>query len=140
MVLISVLVRSDIVINSNRYVTSLENRVQQLEALLAKLLPDGDVESALSQIPSPSSPDFNTWVTVEPRTKVETTDSLADEKEIPSEGPPDDLPILSNGFEWSEQDDDPTNYIADGMAALSVDPQGAGYLGWFLQLFEGLVD
>ncbi|OBT39438.1 hypothetical protein VE00_09818 [Pseudogymnoascus sp. WSF 3629] len=112
-----------------KYVTSLENRMQQLEALLAKLLPDGDVESALSQIPSPSSPDFNTWVTVEPRTKVETTDSLADEKEIPSEGPPDDLPILSNGFEWSEQDDDPTNYIADGMAALSVDPQGAGYLG-----------
>lgn len=128
----SVLVHRDMVINSNRYVTSLENRVQQLEALLARLLPDGDVESALSQVPSPSSPDFNTWVTVEPRrSKVETTDSLPDEKEIPSEGPPDDLPILSNGFEWSEQDDDPTNYIADGMAALSVDPQGAGYLGWF---------
>lgn len=114
-------------INSNRYVTSLENRVQQLEALSAGLLPDGDVESPL---PPLSSPDFNMWSTVEPRgATMEITASVAGEKEITSEGPPDDLPILSNGFEWSEHDDDPTNYIADGMAALSVDPQGAGYLG-----------
>ncbi|KFZ09424.1 hypothetical protein V502_08758 [Pseudogymnoascus sp. VKM F-4520 (FW-2644)] len=115
------------IINSNRYVTSLENRVQQLEALVARLLPDGDVESALFPIPPLSSPDFNT---VEPTGgTMEITASLAEEKEMPSEGSPDDLPILSNGFEWSEQDDDPTNYIADGMAALSVDPQGVGYLG-----------
>lgn len=127
----------DKVINSNRYVTSLENRVQQLEAMFARLFPDGDLESALFPIPPLSSPDFNTWTTVEPMgTSVEITASLEKEKEIPSEGPQDDLPILSNGFEWSEQDDDPTNYIADGMAALSVDPQGAGYLGWFPRLFE----
>lgn len=117
-------------INSNRYVTSLENRVQQLEALCARLLPDGDVESALLSVPPLSSPAFNAWVTAERReTAMETAASPAKDKEMPSEGTPDDLPILSNGFEWSEQDDDPTNYIADGMAALSVDPQGAGYLG-----------
>lgn len=130
----SVLVYRDMIINSNRYVTSLENRVQQLEALVARLLPDGDVESALFPTPPLSSPDFNT---VEPTGgTMEITASLEDEKDIPSEGSPDDLPILSNGFEWSEQDDDPTNYIADGMAALSVDPQGVGYLGWFPRLFE----
>ena len=122
------------IINSNRYVTSLENRVQQLEALVARLLPDGDVESALFPTLPLSSPDFNT---VEPTGgTMEITALLEDEKEIPSEGSPDDLPILSNGFEWSEQDDDPTNYIADGMAALSVDPQGVGYLGWFPRLLR----
>ncbi|OBT70469.1 hypothetical protein VE03_00270 [Pseudogymnoascus sp. 23342-1-I1] len=117
-------------INSNRYVTSLENRVQQLEALFARLFPDGDLESSLFPIPSRSSPDLNTWATVEPmEATMGITASPAKGKEIASEGSQDDLPILSNGFEWSEQDDDPTNYIADGMAALSVDPQGAGYLG-----------
>ena len=117
-------------IDSNSYVTSLENRVQQLEALCARLLPDGDVESALLSVPPLSSPDFNAWATAERgETAMETTAPPAKDKEMPSEGTPDDLPILSNGFEWSERDDDPTNYIADGMAALSVDPQGAGYLG-----------
>lgn len=41
------------------------------------------------------------------------------------------LPQTSSGFDWKEEsaaDAEPT----DGMGALSVDPQGVGYLGAFL--------
>ena len=41
---------------------------------------------------------------------------------------PERLPKNSNGFDWSEGNL-AKNMGIDGMAVLTVDPQGAGYLG-----------
>jgi hypothetical protein len=38
------------------------------------------------------------------------------------------LPLEADGFDWTEKETE-LNDVADGMAALSINPEGAGYLG-----------
>lgn len=112
---------------ADRYVTSLENRAQKLEGILAKFVANSDMERLLS--PSPSTVDFNAWVKSDVSgAKLELSSQKDAKPPSQTEGPPDTLPLSSNGFEWTEQHDSIIQ-IADGMAAFSVDPQGAGYLG-----------
>ncbi|KAI5460214.1 lactose regulatory protein LAC9 [Mariannaea sp. PMI_226] len=100
------------------YLSSIERRLQRMEALIARLHPGMDIEKALAS-------------TVIPSTKnSQSKDSNFAGYIIGSSKSPNDpiserVPDEADGFDWHENVDD----LADGMAALSVNPKGAGYLG-----------
>lgn len=115
---------SCLTIYSARYLTSLERRLHKLENLFAELLPGINIEEALAA---------STTVLTKPRATLNATRSVntqgtssQEEDRTFSEALPDE----SDGFDWKEEattiDD-----LADGMAALSVEPTGTGYLGLF---------
>lgn len=96
--------------------TSLENRINDLEGLVRRLSPGIDIENALesADVQSRVIPGGST-----PRGQPGTS---------PDEAQPEALPLGATGFEWQEVNplvDD----LADGMASLSVDVDGKGYLG-----------
>ncbi|OBT78608.1 hypothetical protein VF21_02345 [Pseudogymnoascus sp. 05NY08] len=105
---------------TREYVTSLENRLQKLEAKCAELIPGVDLEKLAPQ--TPGIPGSSTW-------ELPTNPWAATTSDAPSHPSyTDSFPRISTGFEWSEQGD-ALNQLADGMAFLSVNPEGAGYLG-----------
>ena len=101
--------------------TSVERKLQKLETLLSQLLPDLDIGNALESV------------------EVAPVDPLVFDKIVPLQthgvSSPDRqdelseaLPDEADGFDWREQASD-IDDLTDGMAALSVEPEGVGYLG-----------
>lgn len=93
-----------------------------MERLFHQLLPDVDINQALasrgvevpadaSQPDTPVSPPINPS---SPDTPVQASGAISDA-----------VPAESDGFDWQEDVDE----LTDGMASLSVEPRGAGYLG-----------
>jgi len=112
-----------------------ETRLQSLEALFARLLPDVDIDDELSsskhrsppqsghgnKFDNAASPDEST----EPSTSAKrpkTVDRSSSEPQFEA------LPQQADGFDWKEEATD-IGDLADGMASLSVEPSGIGYLG-----------
>ncbi|KAK2015870.1 lactose regulatory protein LAC9 [Colletotrichum eremochloae] len=96
------------------YLTSVENRLTRIENLFAELLPKYDIDEALA-------------VRATENWKGETT-RPASPTSTPSEAHnviSEAVPEESDGFDWQED----IEVLSDGMAALSVEPRGAGYLG-----------
>lgn len=102
------------------YLTSVERRLHRLEALFAQRLPDVNLEEALaSGGETPRSPSVPAQ---SPSSLVSSTrPSSPHGRDKISEAVPDE----ADGFDWHEDVDE----LADGMAALSVEPKGTGYLG-----------
>ncbi|KAK8085939.1 hypothetical protein PG994_000913 [Apiospora phragmitis] len=105
--------------------TRLKRRLNKLEALLAQRLPDLNIEEALASVgtgsASPSASAQSPSTAQTPFAPTTTTSGPDDGAAKISEAVPDE----ADGFDWQED----ANEIADGMAALSVEPKGAGYLG-----------
>lgn len=113
----------------SRYVTYLEDRVRKLETEMAG-------------IPSSSrAPTMKSTKSYEAESgKITHLDSRQSditqppllrppsENKPPQDLPPELLPQSSDGFDWVEEEFS-VDEISDGMAALSVRPEGAGYLG-----------
>ncbi|VUC31000.1 unnamed protein product [Clonostachys rosea] len=98
-----------------------ERRLSRLESLFAKLLPDVDLNEALvsmsHEVPSPTTSMLKEVNPVSAQgSHLETLTPEPISETVPDE---------ADGFDWQENVDDP----ADGMAALSVEPKGVGYLG-----------
>ncbi|KAF4960462.1 hypothetical protein FGADI_953 [Fusarium gaditjirri] len=104
------------------YVTRVEKRLANIESLFHQLLPDVDIKEALASrdIEAPAdvsqpnasiSPPINAS---SPDTPVQASGAVSDA-----------VPAESDGFDWQEDIDE----LTDGMASLSVEPRGAGYLG-----------
>lgn len=112
-------------LTNSRYLTSVERRLRKLETLFAQMLPDVDIENALESTPlsnnvsSVETPFFDKVLDLP--TSPPNGNNRAEEL---SEALPDE----ADGFDWKEQASD-IDDIADGMAALSVEPEGVGYLG-----------
>jgi len=106
------------------YLTSLEQRLQKLEGLFAELLPDVNLEDMLA---SSSVTSQNPVLTPE-------STKMALKSATPTQGGDDTfsetLPDDPDGFDWREEATD-DNDLADGMASLSIEPHGAGYLGLY---------
>ena len=109
--------------------TSVEKKVQDLEELVAQLLPGVDVDDALAspnlRTASPF-PVLQTPATFHPS----HTPSPRGNPDTATEDPviPEAVPTNADGFNWQEEDAN-LNSLTDGMAALSVEPTGVGYLG-----------
>lgn len=96
-----------------------------MESLVTQLVPGVDIEDILS------SP--NVAVTTPPVTQSRTpevalspqgsTNSSSNEPPLPEA-----VPNNVDGFNWQEEDLN-VDGLTDGMAALSVEPTGVGYLG-----------
>ncbi|SCV55564.1 GAL4-Transcription factor [Fusarium fujikuroi] len=104
------------------YLTRVERRLANVERLFHQLLPDVDVNEALvsrgveapvdaSQLNTALSPSSNP---TSPEAPVQASGAILDA-----------VPAESDGFDWQEDVDE----LTDGMASLSVEPRGAGYLG-----------
>jgi transcriptional regulatory protein GAL4 len=118
-----------------RHLTNVENRLQKLEALFARLLPDVDIEDALSSMTPRSpyqSPRGNQFEdALSPDQSSEQPAAVKRVKTLdrsPTGIPVEALPEEADGFDWKEEATDVSD-LADGMAALSVEPAGIGYLG-----------
>ncbi|KAF5649172.1 GAL4-transcription factor [Fusarium sp. NRRL 25303] len=89
---------------------------------LLRLLPDVDINQALAlrgvEVPADASqPDTSVSPPINPSspdTPVQASGAISDA-----------VPAESDGFDWQEDVDE----LTDGMASLSVEPRGAGYLG-----------
>lgn len=100
---------------------------------MARLNPDINIDEALSQtnsiIRAPSLPKTEGSTPIPVRQEeLKPFDSLNQDRE---ETPPyehEALPQEADGFDWKEETGD-LDELADGMASLSVEPSGIGYLG-----------
>jgi transcriptional regulatory protein GAL4 len=109
----------------DRYLTSVERRLSRLENLFSRLHPDIDLEEALAES-SGDDPVAATRARGEDATvaSVSTSAAYTPTKEV-DDSISEAVPDGADGFDWQEDVGD----LADGMAALSVEPKGTGYLG-----------
>lgn len=95
-----------------------------LESLVTQLLPGIDIDAVLAspELAKASLPQVNHAESEKPQRATPSRD-VSTEPVIPEA-----VPNSAEGFEWKEQDAS-VDVLADGMAALSVEPSGVGYLG-----------
>ena len=106
------------------HLTNVENRLQKLEALFARLLPDVNIDDAMSQTPMSS-----TFADLPSPLRLDDAKFLESPGQSREQTPPyEALPQEADGFDWKEETRD-LDDLADGMASLSVEPSGIGYLG-----------
>lgn len=113
-----------------RYLSSVEKRLINLENLVAQLLPGINIDDVLSS-PDLAKATLPIAGPAVPRPVQSTTpsDILADTHATVSEPLiPEAVPNDADGFNWQEEDVN-VDGLTDGMAALSVEPSGVGYLG-----------
>ncbi|KAL2017231.1 hypothetical protein VTK56DRAFT_2390 [Thermocarpiscus australiensis] len=101
------------------YLTSVERRLQNLERLVAERLPDVDIEEALASLGSPTP-------TPESRQPPSVRIGLTGDRRAETES--EAVPSEADGYDWKEETASVSG-LADGMAALTIDPTGSGYLG-----------
>ncbi|CAN9268356.1 unnamed protein product [Alternaria alternata] len=106
------------------YLTSVEKRLHSLESLVTQLLPGVDVEDLLS-----SSNVAGTARSVIQSQTPEVAPSPQGSTNSSTHEPalPEAVPNNVDGFNWQEEDVN-VDGLTDGMAALSVEPTGVGYL------------
>lgn len=105
-----------------------ESRIRDLEAAFATLIPGIDLEAVLSTVHQDGlSADENVK---ESGGKRSSTVVKPEQDKATPTPEPEAVPRQADGFDWSESAVS-VNDLADGMAALSVNPEGAGYLGKF---------
>ncbi|OJD16832.1 hypothetical protein AJ78_03022 [Emergomyces pasteurianus Ep9510] len=106
--------------------TYAEDRIRKLEATISTLLPNVDIEALLdSSSPQPPGDQRpQKPESLQKRPLVATSKDVAIAPEAASEA----LPQLADGFDWAEKELT-LSELSDGMAALSIQPEGAGYLG-----------
>lgn len=112
------------------YLTGVEKRLHGLESIVAQLLPGVKIDDLLS------SPDLliSAPAIVNPRTPeaLHAAAALSPQGSVTSAANepvlPEAVPNSVDGFNWQEENAT-VDSLTDGMAALSVEPTGVGYLG-----------
>ena len=102
----------------------MEDRLQAFETALGRLFPGGDLDATVrSLLQDPDTP---------PKTGSSKSSSRHSTPAKPdadrSEAAPEALPQHSDGFDWAEREIS-LGGLTDGMAALSIKPEGSGYFG-----------
>lgn len=102
----------------------MEKRLGNLESLLTQLLPGIDIDAVVA------SPDLAKASLPQASPAESGSAQIASPSRDVSSEPviPEAVPNSAEGFEWKEEDSS-VDVLADGMAALSVEPSGVGYLG-----------
>ena len=100
---------------------------QRLEKLVAERLPDIDIDEAIASTTSGSRRQ-QTGAPQVPRSSRKEDVPPQGESEHHEAPLSEAVPDAADGFDWQEE----ANSLADGMAALAVEPTGTGYLGVLL--------
>jgi transcriptional regulatory protein GAL4 len=104
--------------------TAAEDRVHELETAFTSLFPGIDLDTIICSIRSGNS-DISSRKT----TKQSAKKSLLNEQDSHDASLAlESLPREADGFDWTESAVRLSD-LSDGMAALSINPEGAGYLG-----------
>ncbi|OJJ34169.1 hypothetical protein ASPWEDRAFT_52449 [Aspergillus wentii DTO 134E9] len=113
---------------TRQHLTFVEDRLQAFETALGRLFPGGDLDATVRSLlqdqgaqskPGPSSKS----------SKSSSRHSTPGKAEADRTEPaPEALPQQADGFDWAEKEI-VLGDLTDGMAALSIKPEGAGYFG-----------
>lgn len=108
-----------------RHLSHIEDRLYSFETALGKLFPGGDLDSIVTSLLQDQE--------AQPRASLSSSPSArASPRARPeskrSEPTLEAVPQQADGFEWAEREISLSD-LADGMAALSIRPEGAGYFG-----------
>ncbi|KAH8803555.1 Zn(II)2Cys6 transcription factor [Xylogone sp. PMI_703] len=107
--------------------TEAEDRIRRLEAAFAELLPNVDINSILDSHSHDESHAGQTVVTASTKQEPMASPKNTFVEDVASPGAEETLPQEADGFDWVEEI--AISDISDGMAALSIKPEGTGYLG-----------
>jgi transcriptional regulatory protein GAL4 len=119
--------------------TAAEDRIAKLEAAFADLLPNLDLDLALASLEdgSPQSYDQSQGAAGPASVEAEpSSPTKRNVRESASPVPEEKLPLQADGFDWFERET--LSELSDGMGALSIQPEGTGYLGEQLGLIQNL--
>jgi len=104
--------------------TYVEDRLSSFETALSRLFPGGDLDATLRSLLSNQA--------APPQVPSSQTSSRHSTPARPeaerTEPAPEALPQQADGFDWAEKELT-FGDLTDGMAALSIKPEGAGYFG-----------
>lgn len=103
--------------------THVEDRLAAFETALSRLFPGGDLDATLRSLLS--NQDAPKASSSEPSSRHSTPAKHEAEQTEPA---PEALPQQADGFDWAEKELT-LGDLTDGMAALSIKPEGAGYFG-----------
>ena len=103
----------------------MEKRLHSLESLVTQLVPGVDIDDLLvsPSLASKSPPKIRLPTPEVALSPEGSTKSISTEPALPEA-----VPNNVDGFNWHEEDVN-VDGLTDGMAALSVEPTGVGYLG-----------
>ncbi|KAJ5116212.1 hypothetical protein N7456_000560 [Penicillium angulare] len=108
---------------TRQHLTYVEDRLHAFETALSRLFPGGDLDATLRSLlqnqETPQAPSSRTSSRHSTPAKPEA------ERAEPA---PEALPQQADGFDWAEKELT-LGDLTDGMAALSIKPEGAGYFG-----------
>ncbi|KAJ5909907.1 hypothetical protein N7504_004550 [Penicillium tannophilum] len=108
---------------TRQHLTYVEDRLHSFETALSRLFPGGDLDATLRSLlqnqDTPKAPSSKS------SSRHSTPAKLEAER---AEPPPEALPLQADGFDWAEKELT-LGDLTDGMAALSIKPEGAGYFG-----------
>ena len=103
--------------------------MQSLESLVNQLLPGVNVEDVLASPEfAKTSPSLSGPRTPEASSQTVVTPSVQDNTSDNDPVIPEAVPSSADGFNWQEENVS-VDGLTDGMAALSIEPTGVGYLG-----------
>jgi transcriptional regulatory protein GAL4 len=119
----------------SRYLSSVEQRSAKLENLLSQLLPGIKIDDVLSspELAKATLPAGGPSSTAPPSSTPNLEDDVRGQTSEPVL--PEAVPSNADGFNWQEENVN-VDGLTDGMAALSVEPTGVGYLGTNLLCFD----
>ncbi|KAL1870049.1 hypothetical protein Plec18167_007567 [Paecilomyces lecythidis] len=117
---------------TRQHLTFVEDRLHAFERALGNLFPGSDLDGLVNSLLQDQ----------ETRPKAEPSPSDTSSRQSPfvkseaerDEPAPETLPQQADGFDWAEKEI-ALGDLTDGMAALSIKPEGAGYFGWRPQVF-----
>lgn len=101
----------------------MEDRLQAFETALSRLFPGGDLDATVRSLlhdqdgPKPSSSKSSSRHSTPAKVDPDRTEPA-----------PEALPQQADGFDWTENKIT-VGDLTDGMAALSIKPEGTGYFG-----------
>ncbi|KAJ5472982.1 hypothetical protein N7530_006983 [Penicillium desertorum] len=107
---------------TRQHLTYVEDRLHSFETALGRLFPGGDLDATLRSLLQ------NPEVARAPSSKSSSRHSTPKHEPERAEPAPEALPQQADGFDWAEKEIT-LGDLTDGMAALSIKPEGAGYFG-----------
>ncbi|KAL1981234.1 hypothetical protein VTN96DRAFT_2947 [Rasamsonia emersonii] len=110
---------------TRQHLTYVEERLSAFEKAFARLFPGGDLDSIVNSLLQDQGSQPKT-VSSPPSSTRNSSQARPDSKR--SEPASEALPQQADGFDWAEKEL-AVGDLTDGMAALSIRPEGAGYFG-----------
>ncbi|KAL4973728.1 fungal-specific transcription factor domain-containing protein [Aspergillus desertorum] len=110
---------------TRQHLTYVEDRLQAFESALGRLFPGGDLDATVRSLLHDQDPLSKERSSSKSSSRHSTPAKTEADRHEPA---PEALPQQADGFDWAENRIT-LGDLTDGMAALSIKPEGAGYFG-----------